>query len=207
MFRLQNLTQKTCEECERDFNVENVALWAYKLTIKGTTHWFCRWNCVRAAERRLKESKGRKWRKEDLKEPEVMMGLSLSKECAQGLRRELNEPLLRITMGPETMEQSTPVAPQADTCEPYIFPILTKEYAQKLRDEKLRDENLTDEHADPAPTSATTPRETINDIWRDLRLVVFKLESVYVSDAVVEATKLFRERLRDELADWVGEAR
>jgi hypothetical protein len=64
------------------------------------------------------------------------------------------------------------------------------------------------ESVDPALVDTVpAPRETINDIWRDLRLVVFKLEGVYVSDAVAEATKLFRQRLRDELADWVGGAR
>jgi hypothetical protein len=98
-----------------------------------------------------------------------------------------------------TMETEEPITPKADTDWSDKFPILTKEGAQKLRDE-----NLANEPADPAPR---TSDETINDIFRDFNAVLFKLESVYVNDAIADAQKLFRERLRDELADWVGEAK
>jgi YHS domain-containing protein len=77
----QSLTQKTCEECGRDFNVESVELWAYKLSIKGKTHWFCRWNCVRAGEKKLKASKRRK---EDLN-PNKPTKDELEKCLSQGM--------------------------------------------------------------------------------------------------------------------------
>ena len=358
--------ERTCEECQRPFIIPNVGLWAYKLVIKGKTHWFCRWNHMRAGERKLKESKtlkDAKGRKEELNpnkpsrnelEKDLSQGM-LVKDIAtkydagkstvekwkrdyglQGIKSKTKENTAvdkpGLSMGPQvelhvgqptgphveqlvetttelpagrsrspmtssvgvampnpilseviqdspslseieqfhtdteaqelpkvemdpvilykpiiselipgfdlgsvddidpeeeihvpfvgydpfeepqfksvaqsgeplaiTMEPVTPITPKTDTDWSDEFPILTKEYAQKLRDE-----NLSSKLTDPAPR---TSDETINDIFRDLNAVLFKLEGVYVNNAIADAQKLFRERLRDELADWVGEAR
>lgn len=51
--------ERTCEECGQIFIVLRIELWTYKLAISGKTHWFCRYNCMWAGERKLKKSKGR----------------------------------------------------------------------------------------------------------------------------------------------------
>lgn len=48
-------SERVCEECGRKFVIPSVDLWAYKLSIKGRTKFFCRYNCVRAGERKLKD--------------------------------------------------------------------------------------------------------------------------------------------------------
>ncbi|TGE35914.1 helix-turn-helix domain-containing protein [Desulfosporosinus fructosivorans] len=51
--------ERTCPECERKFII--TSQWAYKLDVKGKTMWYCRYNCVRAAGRKLESEKaGRK---------------------------------------------------------------------------------------------------------------------------------------------------
>lgn len=53
--------ERTCEECGRKFVIPRMDLWAYKIISKGHTLWFCRYNCARAAERKLDAKKvGRK---------------------------------------------------------------------------------------------------------------------------------------------------
>jgi len=52
-----NPQERTCEECGRRFTVGNVGLWIYKIEVKGCTHWFCRYNCMRAGEKKLEWSK------------------------------------------------------------------------------------------------------------------------------------------------------
>lgn len=52
-----NSQERTCEECERRFTVGNAGLWVYKIEVKGVTHWFCRYNCMRAGEKKLEGSK------------------------------------------------------------------------------------------------------------------------------------------------------
>ena len=47
--------ERTCPECERQFIINSQ--WVYRLIIKGQTIWYCRYNCVRAGERKLKEAK------------------------------------------------------------------------------------------------------------------------------------------------------
>ena len=47
--------ERTCEECGRQFF--SSSQWAYKLTIKQHTSWFCRYNCVRSAEKKLEDAK------------------------------------------------------------------------------------------------------------------------------------------------------
>jgi len=49
------------------------------------------------------------------------------------------------------------------------------------------------------------PGKSIDGYWKDLRTVLFKLEGEYVDNAVIDARKSFRERLREMLADVVGE--
>jgi transposase-like protein len=49
--------ERTCAECGRKFVMSRMDQWVYKLRIKDHTTWYCRWNCVRAAEKRLEESK------------------------------------------------------------------------------------------------------------------------------------------------------
>ncbi|MFZ3132704.1 MAG: hypothetical protein WA125_16785 [Desulfosporosinus sp.] len=344
--------ERTCEECKRPFIIPRLDLWAYKIVIKGKTHWFCRWNCMRAGERKLKELKGSKGRREELNpnkptkdelEKDLLQGMTVNDIAVkynagkstvekwkrdyglQGIKSKAKEntavdkpsptmglhveqptelttappagrsrppmtsgvgvampdsfaqdiaratPFLKtaidnslravaqvvkdealaVTMegnidttqasptlteieqfhtdteaqelpvvemdsvildaSPElsepqpdkplaiTMEPVTPITPKTDKDWSDEFPILTKEYAQKLRDE-----NLSSKLTDPTPR---TSDETINDIFRDLNAVLFKLEGVYVNNAIADAQKLFRGRLRDELADWVGESR
>lgn len=49
--------ERTCPECGRQFII--TSQWAYRLIVKHHTSWYCRYNCVRAAERKLKEANGR----------------------------------------------------------------------------------------------------------------------------------------------------
>jgi len=56
-----NPQERTCEECGRQFSISNTRLWAYRIIAKGCTSWFCRYNCMRAGEKRLEGTKaGRK---------------------------------------------------------------------------------------------------------------------------------------------------
>jgi transposase-like protein len=56
------LTQlaRTCHECGKKFTIEDASLWVYKLKHHDHTHWFCRYNCMRAAEKRNAERKRKK---------------------------------------------------------------------------------------------------------------------------------------------------
>jgi len=56
---------------------------------------------------------------------------------------------------------------------------------------------MESEVVDPNPA----PRETFDEIWQDVRSDLATLERLYVADA----RKSFRERLREMLADVVGE--
>lgn len=49
--------ERICPECKRKFVISDVGLWVYKLSTKGKTLWYCRWNCVRVGEKKLKGSK------------------------------------------------------------------------------------------------------------------------------------------------------
>ncbi len=49
--------ERVCNECGKKFTVHSSDLWAYKLSVKGKTIWFCRYNCVRAGEKKLKGRK------------------------------------------------------------------------------------------------------------------------------------------------------
>lgn len=54
-------SERTCPECGRQFFISRMDLWAYRLVVKGHTSWFCRYNCVRSAEKKLENAKaGRK---------------------------------------------------------------------------------------------------------------------------------------------------
>jgi transposase-like protein/YHS domain-containing protein len=48
-------SERTCPVCGRKFII--TSQWTYKLIVKGHTTWFCRYNCVRAAERKLNDKK------------------------------------------------------------------------------------------------------------------------------------------------------
>jgi len=43
--------EHTCAECGKPFVA--TSQWLYKLSHKGRTIWFCRWNCVRAGEKKI----------------------------------------------------------------------------------------------------------------------------------------------------------
>jgi hypothetical protein len=57
--------EQTCPECGRPFFIINVTLWAYKTIIDGRTVWFCRYNCMRFAEKKLENANA--GRKKELK--------------------------------------------------------------------------------------------------------------------------------------------
>lgn len=72
-------SERVCNECGKKFTVHSSDLWAYKLSVKGKTIWFCRYNCVRAGEKKLKgrkeNVKSKKPSKEAL-EADLKAGLS-----------------------------------------------------------------------------------------------------------------------------------
>jgi len=51
--------ERICEECGRPFVIQHMDLWVYKIVSGGRTLWFCRYNCVRSAERKLEVKKTR----------------------------------------------------------------------------------------------------------------------------------------------------
>lgn len=81
---------KVCEECGKDFTVTSSDLWAYKLPTKAGPSYFCRYNCVRSAEKRRDEqikfnrSKERKIEvkankpKKGVLEKDLMLGLPIA---------------------------------------------------------------------------------------------------------------------------------
>ena len=78
--------ERTCDECGKSFHISRLDMWAYKISIKGKTSWFCRWNCLRAGEKKLKNAKA--GRKKELKankpkkealEKDLRSGMSLAK--------------------------------------------------------------------------------------------------------------------------------
>jgi len=44
-------SERTCGECGKQFSIHGSDQWIYKLSIKGKTVWFCRYNCFRVAEK------------------------------------------------------------------------------------------------------------------------------------------------------------
>lgn len=66
--------------------------------------------------------------------------------------------------------------PKVEMDQRYEFPILTNEYAQKLRDE-----NKANESTDQNPA----PRETFDEIWQDVRDDLKTLERLYIAEAKV----------------------
>jgi len=84
-------SEKICEECGKVFTVISSDMWAYKLTIKTGTIYFCRYNCCRAGEKKRdnemrakKENAGRNTElkankpKKGVLEKDLMLGLTIS---------------------------------------------------------------------------------------------------------------------------------
>ena len=57
-----NSMERTCAECGKQFTIQRMDLWTYKLSIQGgKTAWFCRYNCWRASQKKHEDEKaGRK---------------------------------------------------------------------------------------------------------------------------------------------------
>lgn len=65
-------SEKTCEECGKQFTVINADLWSYKFLSKGGhKSYFCRYNCCRAGEKKrdeqIKINRSKKGRKIEVK--------------------------------------------------------------------------------------------------------------------------------------------
>jgi len=65
--RIPSQWERICAECGKEFAINSQ--WIYRLIINGRTLWYCRYNCMRAAERKHKKSKGRKERMQSKKPP------------------------------------------------------------------------------------------------------------------------------------------
>lgn len=80
---MDNPSEKICEECGKQFSVPSARLWAYKIVTKQNTEWFCRYNCVRSAERKHDAKKGRKKElkskrpSKEVLEKDLMLGLPI----------------------------------------------------------------------------------------------------------------------------------
>lgn len=48
---ISDIAYKTCHACGTRFTVACAETYAWRLSVKGTTRYFCRYNCMRAIER------------------------------------------------------------------------------------------------------------------------------------------------------------
>lgn len=74
-------SERTCAECGRQFFISRMDLWAYRFDVKGHTSWFCRYNCLRAGQKKLENAKVRR-KKELSKKPSKEV---LEKDLRSGL--------------------------------------------------------------------------------------------------------------------------
>lgn len=213
-----------CEVCQKLFIVEFKEAWAYKIAPKGgKTHWYCRYNCMRTGEKKLekpKETRGRKKGMKKIDKPE-------REELAEHLRRGLSW----VDIGKQYGVGRTTVfnwlksydigggdigKPKEDiaSAKPiHIFrpPTGEKEMCVPTPAEVERfftdgeQKELPRVEMDQVNPITQAPTETIDDSWKALQTVLFKLEAVYIDDALTDARKSFCERLKCEMADWVGE--
>jgi len=53
--------QTICEHCGKGFKIPDAEVWAYKRVMRmpgdyrGKVHWFCKWSCMEAAQRKSDE--------------------------------------------------------------------------------------------------------------------------------------------------------
>ena len=216
--------ERTCAECGRKFIIGRMDLWAYKLVIKGRTLWFCRYNCVRAGERKLKDAKGRK---KDLKskkpekeklEEHLRAGAliadiarkyessvqsvrnwikSYSLQGIQGVKKPKVDAIVPDTIPSENIVQDSPTPSEIEQFHTDVKP----QELPKVEVDPVITEAKNTELADLTPTPPW-PFKTIDEVWQCVHLDLDMLEQLYAA----QARKSFRERLHAELGDWVGNA-
>ena len=219
--------EKICTECGKKFAISSQ--WVYRLNVNGRTLWFCRYNCVRAGEKKLKGAKGRKEKVQSKKPPKERLEEHLIAGAQiVDIARRYDSSIQSVhnwikSYGLQGIKSNP--NPKNDVVHevPPINCGVDQDLPTSIEAERLHaipaqdptgenpDNNLYRE--DPSQITEATrtdlgesdvvdpdPSENLDEIWQDVRDDLITLDRMYVA----EAKKSFRERLQEMLAEVMG---